>query len=99
LHTGRADSLFEKPGVITDEHCVLVTDALDDEVTDVIADPVSVPVSLAQQPLHPDRMHLTSAFSQRPAVLALQRRHQPGNVIQRPAPWLRAGKPRREARV
>ncbi|GGT41099.1 hypothetical protein GCM10010254_71110 [Streptomyces chromofuscus] len=46
--------------MVTHQHRVLVTDALHDEVPHVVTDAVSVPISLAQQPLYPDRMRLTA---------------------------------------
>jgi X-Pro dipeptidyl-peptidase C-terminal non-catalytic domain len=55
---------------------------------DVIADPVHVPVRPAQQPLHAIGAHLSRPFRQRPPVLALQARDQPGHIM--------AGRARRE---
>lgn len=60
LLPGRADPLLQEPGVVTDQHRVLVADAPDNEVPHVVADSACVPVRLAQQPLYSDRMRLTA---------------------------------------
>lgn len=51
-------------------------------------DTVDVPVRPAQEPLHAVRRHLAGLLGQRPAVLPLQPRDQPGHVLPRPGPRL-----------
>jgi hypothetical protein len=78
-----------------DLDAVLITEALDHVSADVIADPVYVPVRPPQQPLHPVRAGLACLFGERPPVLPLQARDQPGYVPADPGPRLGPGKPAR----
>jgi hypothetical protein len=93
LHAGRPGALLQEPGVIGDQHPTRVTEVLRDIGAYVIADAVHVPVRAAQQPLHAIGADLTGPFRQRPAVLPLQARDQPGHILPHPGPRLGAGEP------
>jgi site-specific DNA recombinase len=93
LHAGRPGALLQEPGVIGDQHPIRLAQLLHHVSPDVIADPVHVPVRPAQQPLHPIRADLAGPFRQRPPVLPLQARDQPGHILPHPGPRLRTGEP------
>jgi site-specific DNA recombinase len=99
LDSRRPGALLQEPSVIGDQHPVRLAQLLHHEGADVIADPVHIPVRAAQQPLHPVRAHLASPFRQRPPVLPLQARDQPGHVLPHPGPRLGTGEPARDPLV
>jgi hypothetical protein len=66
---------------------------LDHIAAQLVADRISVPAGLVQQPLHPIGRELTSVLSQVPAVLAVDLAEQPLQVGQGPATRLRPSKP------
>lgn len=66
---------------------------LDDIVTDIVADPVDVPVRPPQQSLHAIRRHLTRPLGQRPPILPLQTGDQARHILPHPSTRLRSGEP------
>jgi hypothetical protein len=84
LHSGRLCALLKKAGVVADQDAIRAADGLHDEVTDVVADRVLVPVGVVEQALDPVRAELSDLLGQRPAVLLLQRSDEPLEVVQRP---------------
>jgi hypothetical protein len=66
---------------------------LDHIAAQLVADRISVPAGLVQQPLHPIGRELTSVLSQLPAVLAVDLAEQTLQVGQCPATRLRPSKP------
>ena len=99
MHPRRPDALFQETGVIGDQHPVPVTEVLDYIVAHIIADPVHVPVRAAQQPLHAVGAHLARPLRQRPPVLPLQARDQPGHIFPHPGPRLSTREPARDPLV
>jgi site-specific DNA recombinase len=99
LHARRPCALFQETGVIGDQHPVPVTEVLDYIVAHVIADPVHIPVRAAQQPLHAVGAHLARPLRQRPPVLPLQARDQPGHILSHPGPRLSTSEPARDPLV
>jgi hypothetical protein len=99
LHPGRAGALLDEPGVIDDQHTAPIAEPVDDVAAQVIAHAINVPVRAPQQPLHPIRRVLTSMLGQRPPVLALQPRNQPGHVLPHPSPRFRPPEPPRDTTV
>jgi hypothetical protein len=62
LHARRPGALLHEPGLIGNQHPVRPAQLLHHIGTDIITDPVHIPVRAAQQPLHPIRAHLASPF-------------------------------------
>ena len=77
MPTSALGALLQEPRVIGDQHAFTVPQMLDHIAAHIVADTVHVPVRAAQQPLHPIRADLASAFRQRPPILAFQARNQP----------------------
>lgn len=86
-------TLLQEPGVVGDQHRIPVTEPLGDIGTEVVAYALDVPIGSPQQPLHPVRAHLASGLGQRPPVLALEARDQPGHILPGTTPRLRPGEP------
>ncbi len=99
LHAGRPGALLQEPGVISDQHPGRPAQLLHHVSPDIVADPVHIPVRPAQQPLHPIRADLACPSGQRPPVLPLQARDQPGHILPHPGPRLRTGEPARDPLV
>jgi len=81
-------------GLVDHQHRTRITQVINHVVTQIVTDPVGIPVRGREQPLHPVRAGLTSLLSQRPAVLALQRRQQTTQIGRYPLPRLRPREPR-----
>src|SRR5579859_1658914 len=71
LHPDRLPPLFQKAGLIDDEHPILLSEVLNHIRPEVIAHRIRVPVCGIEQPLHPLRTGLAQVFGELPAVLAL----------------------------
>ncbi|BEK96182.1 hypothetical protein NSER024013_40880 [Nocardia seriolae] len=93
MHASRFHALLQEPGLVTGQHRLGVTQALDHVVTHTVTHRFHVPIRSAQQPLHPLRTRLTSTFGQRPPVLALQPRQQSRHVLPDPLARLRPREP------
>ena len=96
LHPRGPDAFLDETGFIGDQDPGGVAQVLNHVVPHVIADPIHVPVLAAQQPLHPIRADLASAFRQRPPVLAFQARDQPRHIFPDPGPRLCTPEPARD---
>jgi len=79
LDSDRAHAFFEVSGLVDHQDPVGVTEGVDDVVPQVISDTVFVPCRAGKEVLHPVRVLVTGVFSDRPAVLSWQVRHQPGD--------------------
>jgi hypothetical protein len=85
--------LLQKAGVVDDQHAVRISEAFDHIITDIVTDPVDVPVRPPQQALHPVGAHLAGTLGQRPPVLAFQTRNQTRHLLAHPGPRFRAVEP------
>lgn len=97
LHADRRGALLQVPGLVDDQHRVIVLQLLDDEAAEVVADRVGIPSGPRQQVLQAVRGRVSGVLGQRPAVLARQVRQQPEDQLPCPAAWFHPGKPSRDA--
>ena len=88
LHPDRMRALLHIPDLVHHQHRGGVAEVLDDVFTQVIAHPVGVPLSPAQQVLHTVRVGVTGMFGDRPTVLARQFSQQPEQEPTDPASCL-----------
>jgi hypothetical protein len=70
-HPDRLGALLAEPGLIDHQHRSRIAEVLDHIAAQLVADRISIPAGLIQQPLHPVGHELTSMLSQLPAVLAV----------------------------
>jgi hypothetical protein len=75
-------ALLEEAGLIHHQHPTRVAQVLDHIVAQVVADLVSVPAGMVEQPLHPIRSGVAGLLGQLPAVLAVRSTEQ---TVQEPA--------------
>jgi hypothetical protein len=92
------DALFQKAGLVDDQHPVGVAQVFGDVSTQVIADTISVPLGTVEQALHAIRALVTGRFSEGPTVLAGDRRKEPGEVVAGTTPWFDPPEPARQPR-
>jgi hypothetical protein len=98
LHPNGVSALLEVAGLVHHQHGIHCAEPLHDIPAQVITDAVGVPRGLAQQVLQAIRRVMAGVFSQRPAVLHRQPRHQPRDRIPRQPPRLHPREPRRDPR-
>ena len=92
------DARFEITGVVEDQHPVGVTDRVDDVAPHVIADSISVPHRLPQQPLHRLRRGVTGLLRQLPTRAGIDIGEHPEQERAGLQPRLPALEPTRDPR-
>jgi hypothetical protein len=85
---GRVPALFREARLIDHEDGPRVAQFGDHPAAQVVADRVDVPGIAGQDPLDAAGMSVTGLFGQLPAVLPLDVRHQPAEVVCGMAPGL-----------
>ncbi len=95
LYPDGRGSLLQVPGLVHDQHGVLVAEMVDHEAPHVVADSVSVPGRSAEQMPHAGRTCVTGMLGDRPAVLPREVGKQAEHERPRPATRLHSGEPAR----
>lgn len=80
LHPGLAGALLQKAGVVHDQDRTRVAKMLGHVLTHIVQNLVGVPLDPVQKPVDAVGACMARFFSQRPAVLPLQRRYQPPRI-------------------
>jgi hypothetical protein len=96
LHPHGGCALLQIPGLVQHEDRIIVTEMPEHVGAHVVPGPVRIPHSTAEQVLQPVRRPMAGMLGDCPAVLALQRRDQPGDEISRVRERLTTGEPARD---
>ncbi len=96
LHPDRMRPLFHVAGFIEDQDGVEVAEGVNNIVTQVVTDRVSVPFRPRQQMLQAVGGGIATVLGNRPAILAVQARDHPGHQLAGMAQWFVTGKTRRD---
>ena len=93
LHPHRLGPLLQETGLVYHQYFALLAQMLHHVVPQVIANQVGIPDVGGQQSLHPVGRGVARLLRQLPPVLALYRRKQSLQIVQRPSPGFRTVKP------
>src|SRR4029077_197847 len=96
LHPDRMNALVHIPGFVNHEDGPGVTERVDDILTQIISNPVGVPLRPRQQVLQPVGAGVATGFGDRPAILAVQPRNHPEHQLTGMAQGFITGKSRRD---
>jgi hypothetical protein len=99
LHPDRGRALLQEARLVHYQHRAFLAQVLHYIGTQIVADPIGVPVGGGKQPLHAVGGALVGVLGQLPAVLAVHVAEQAAQIGQRPPARLRAGEPSRDPGV
>jgi hypothetical protein len=97
LHPDTVHTLFHVAGLVDHQDRTDVAKAVDDVITQIIADRISVPASPCQQMLQPVGGDSAAVLGDSPAIFAVQARGHPGHQFTGMAHGLVTTEPRRDA--
>ena len=92
---GRGVALLDEPGLVEDQHPVVLAEVLEDVSAHVVAHPAGFPLGTAEQVLEPVGRAVTGLLGELPGVLTLHRTQQTTYVITRASTRLHTTEPAR----